>query len=233
MDDVSASVGPEDVLGRPTRARLFDLLRELKRPAATEELAARLGLHRSGVRVHLERLEAAGLVERRRVRRPRGRPRDAWSISPAAQPGGQSPHAYVELATWLAGAIPARAGRLSEVETAGRKLGRQLASGEADLPLDQRLQAVFAALGFQPRPRPAMAADTMCFELGNCPYRAAVHANQPVVCTLHRGLTLGLLDTLEPRAALRSFVPRDPEEAGCLIEVEGARAPPATTRQQR
>lgn len=219
--DVSATVEGEHVLQQPTRARLFRLLRELKRPAATEDLAARVGLHRSGVRVHLERLEAAGLVERHRVRRPRGRPRDAWSISPRAQPGGQRPHAYAELAGWLAGAIPARPGRLREVETAGRRLGRQLASGEADLPLGQRLQAVFAALGFQPRPRPT-TADTVSFELGNCPYRAAVRANQPVVCTLHRGMTRGVLDTLEPQAVLRAFVPRDPEHAGCLIEIQGA-----------
>jgi hypothetical protein len=68
-----------------------------------------------------------------------------------------------------------------------------------------------------------MAADTTRFELGNCPYRAAVRANQPVVCTLHRGLTRGLLDRLEPRAALSDFVPRDPDHAGCLIEIEGRR----------
>src|SRR4051794_29047379 len=99
----SATAG--DVLAQPTRARLFDLLGELKRPTTTEELAGRLGLHRSGVRVHLERLEAGGLVERRRARQPRGRPRDAWSVRPGARPGGRRPEAYAELATWLAAAI--------------------------------------------------------------------------------------------------------------------------------
>jgi hypothetical protein len=47
-----------------------------------------------------------------------------------------------------------------------------------------------------------------------------VRANQPVVCTLHRGLTRGLLDTLDPRATLLTFQPRDPDHAGCLIEVD-------------
>jgi predicted ArsR family transcriptional regulator len=217
--DLPATVASDDVLQQPTRSRLFVLLTELKRPASTEELATRLGLHRSGVRVHLERLQGAGLVERRRVPQRRGRPRDAWSISPGAEPGGRRPRAYAELAGWLASAIPCRADRLREVETAGRRLGSQLAADEPDLPLHQSVQSIFAALGFQPRPAWTRAG-TICFELGNCPYRDAVRANQPVVCALHRGLTQGLLDALEPRATLRAFVPRDPDRAGCLIELE-------------
>jgi predicted ArsR family transcriptional regulator len=217
--DLPASPARNDVLRQPTRSRLFALLAELKTPVATEELAARVGLHRSGVRVHLERLEAAGLVERQRAPQARGRPRVAWSISARAQPGGERPHAYAELAGWLASAIPSEADRLREVEMAGRTLGRQMAVSALDLPLDQRVHAIFAALGFQPRP-PSTDGNTVCFELGNCPYRAAVRANQPVVCVLHRGLTQGLLDTLEPRAVLGAFVPRDPDQAGCLIEIE-------------
>ncbi len=57
--------------------------------------------------------------------------------------------------------------------------------------------------------------------LRNCPYRDAVRENQPVVCTLHRGITRGLLDVLKPDAELAEFVPRDPDEAGCLIELSG------------
>jgi hypothetical protein len=41
-----------------------------------------------------------------------------------------------------------------------------------------------------------------------------------VVCTLHRGITRGLLETLEPRAQLVDFVPRDPDTGGCLIDVK-------------
>jgi predicted ArsR family transcriptional regulator len=42
--------GPTGALAQPTRAELFRLLDELHRPAGTEELADRLGLHRNGVR---------------------------------------------------------------------------------------------------------------------------------------------------------------------------------------
>jgi predicted ArsR family transcriptional regulator len=59
------------------------------------------------------------------------------------------------------------------------------------------------------------------YRLRNCPYRDAVRANQPVVCALHRGLTRGLLDALQPSARLSRFVPEDPDGAGCVIEVRG------------
>jgi predicted ArsR family transcriptional regulator len=75
------------------------------------------------------------------------------------------------------------------------------------------------ALGFAPQREPAQRR--VVFRLGNCPYRDAVRENQPVVCALHRGLTRGLLDQLAPGARLASFVPKDPDRAGCLIEVEG------------
>jgi predicted ArsR family transcriptional regulator len=97
---------PDDVLTQPTRARLFALLDELKRPARTKELADRVGLHPNGVRVHLERLRSAGLITRTRVRQAVGRPRDEWSIAPEARPGGNPPSGYAQLVRWLARAIP-------------------------------------------------------------------------------------------------------------------------------
>jgi predicted ArsR family transcriptional regulator len=57
--------------------------------------------------------------------------------------------------------------------------------------------------------------------LDNCPYRDAVRENQPAICALHKGITRGLLDVLEPQAKLTAFVPHDPDRAGCLIELRG------------
>src|ERR1700681_975729 len=72
--DLPFAVSPDDVLAQPTRAGLFSLLGELKRPAGTAELAERLALHPNGVRVHLERMENAGLIQRSRAPQTRGRP---------------------------------------------------------------------------------------------------------------------------------------------------------------
>lgn len=210
------SPGAAEPLAQPTRARLFGLLEELKRPLATGELAEQLGLHPNGVRAHMERLAEAGLVERSRSGGRRGRPRDEWSIAPAAKPGGREPESYRELGRWLARAIPNRKKRLRDVEQAGREIGRELEVGDQETP-DRALRSALAALGFQPELQ--TRGSELCCTLGNCPYRDAVKENQEVVCTLHRGLTRGLLDTIAPDTELVSFVPRDPDTAGCTIEI--------------
>ncbi|HEU4976471.1 MAG TPA: helix-turn-helix domain-containing protein [Baekduia sp.] len=217
--DFPAIADANDVLAQPTRARLFALLEDARRPVGTQELADQLGLHPNGVRLHLERLERAGLVERARAKQARGRPRDAWAIAADAQPGGRRPSAYGDLGRWLARAIPVRPGRLREVEAAGREVGRELAP--ADAGATQTLRTTLATLGFQPTVESDADADVTTFCLRNCPYRDAVLANRDVVCTLHRGMTRGLLDVLRPEAKLEAFVPKDPEEAGCLITVAG------------
>jgi predicted ArsR family transcriptional regulator len=212
--DAPYRADPGDVLAQPARAQLFELLSELKRPASTSELAERVGLHANGVRLHLDRMLDAGLVERARTRQPRGRPRDTWTIAAGARPGGQPPHAYAQLVRWLARATPVGTRRLREVEAAGREIGREVAPE----PSEEAFHATLISLGFAPRVDRGEAGEvTYC--LCNCPYRDAVRENAELICTLHRGLTRGLLDMLEPDAQLTGFVPHDPDEAGCLIEL--------------
>jgi predicted ArsR family transcriptional regulator len=199
---------------------LFELLQELKREAGTEELAEGLGMHVNGVRRHLERLAEAGLVERRRRRQGRGRPGDRWAIAADANPGGERPRAYADLAGWLASAIPPGPSRLRQVERTGREIGRALAPEESE-GSGRDFEQALNALGFQPRMEYGSHGGVCC-RLGNCPYEKAVRDNQEVVCTLHKGITAGLLEGLAPTSRLSRFEPHDPETAGCLIEVTGA-----------
>ncbi len=217
MIDLPPVADPDDALSQPTRARLFALLSELKRPAGTAELSERLRLHPNGVRLHLERLAEQGLVERARARTPRGRPPDAWRIARDARPAGANPRAYEDLGRWLAQALQAPRAGLRGIRDTGRRIGRELApAGTGDV--DESLDTTLIALGFQPTlRRHDDGAITCC--LGNCPYSAAVRENQPVICALHEGITLGLLDMLDPDARLTAFVPHDPDEAGCVIEI--------------
>jgi predicted ArsR family transcriptional regulator len=211
----------DDALTQPTRALLFRSLVDLRRPAGTEELAERLGLHPNGVRVHLERLRKAGLIVRERTRQPRGRPRDMWLVAPDAQPGGDPPTAYADLGRWLARVISPGRTTLRSIEARGREIGRDLGA-EAEPgagSAEERMHAGLVSLGFQPRREAGPGGLT--YRLCNCPYREAVRENQPVVCTLHRGITRGLLDAIAPATELAGFVPRDPDAAGCLIELRG------------
>jgi predicted ArsR family transcriptional regulator len=222
--DLPGPHGDDDVLAHPTRRRLFAALTRLGGSAGTEELAERLGLHPNGVRLHLGRMRDAGLVVRRRLAGARGRPRDQWAVAAGAEPGGDRPEAYSALAGWLARAIPATPARLQEVEATGRDIGREFASA-AEPNARRAIEDLLAALGFQPRIG-HLPGNRLSCRLGNCPYRHSVRQNRDVVCTLHRGITRGLLDRVAPAATLTRFVPHDPDVAGCEIDIDGI--PPAT-----
>jgi predicted ArsR family transcriptional regulator len=210
---------PDDVLAQPTRARLFAALSELKRPASTEELAALLELHPNGIRLHLERLSDAGLLARERSRHRRGRPRDMWAVAPGAQPGGDPPSAYADLGRWLARSIQPKKTTLRTVEASGREIGNELAPAD-DRAGEERMHGALVSLGFQPR-RELDPDGGLTYRLCNCPYRDAVRENRDVVCTLHRGITRGLLDRISPTTELTGFVALDPYTAGCRIELRG------------
>jgi predicted ArsR family transcriptional regulator len=210
---------PDDVLAQPTRARLFAMLNELRRPASTEELAVLLELHPNGIRLHLERLSDAGLLARERSRHGRGRPRDMWAVAPDAQPGGDPPSAYADLGRWLARIIQPKKTTLRAVEASGREIGNELAPTD-ERAAEEKMHGALVSLGFQPR-REIDPAGGLTYRLCNCPYREAVRENRDVVCTLHRGITRGLLDQISPPTKLTGFVALDPYTAGCRIELRG------------
>jgi predicted ArsR family transcriptional regulator len=215
--DHPAPRSADDVLAAPARAELYAELRRLRRPASTQELAAAVGRHHNSVRTQLQRLASAGLVERRVVRQQRGRPRHEWAIDPGAEPAGAAPRAYDDLGRWLARAL--RDGpELGQIEAAARRIGRELAPADAGLGGPEAMRVALAALGFAPRVQQRDGGG-LRFVLRNCPYRDAVVENAAVVCTLHRGITRGLLDRLGAGARLEAFVPRDPDVAGCLVDV--------------
>lgn len=211
----------EEVLAQPTRARIFELLVEMKRPISTGLVAEQLDLHVNGVRRHLERLVEAGLIERRSERGGRGRPGDRWVVAPGANPGGQRPTAYAELAVWLAEAIPADPEALERVEEVGRRIGRTLradSAEEAGESVAEAFRDTFAALGFQPRIEDTGDGGFVC-SLGNCPYLESATVNRAAVCGLHRGMTEGLVERLDADAEVAVFEPRDPRRAGCVVSV--------------
>jgi predicted ArsR family transcriptional regulator len=210
----------DDVLATPTRARLFAALAGLRRPASTAELARLIGRHPNTTRVQLQRLQAAGLIDRRKVPQTLGRPRHAWAVRPDARPGGSAPRAHADLGRWLARAMRHQQ-PLDQVEAAGREIGRDLAPAGGAADGRQAMHDVLTAMGFAPRDETSEAGGWR-HVLANCPYREAVAENAAVVCTLHRGITEGLLDQLDPTRRLTAFVAKDPFTAGCLIDVGAA-----------
>ncbi len=210
-----------NVLSQPTRARLFELLRDLKRPAPTSELSEKLGLHPNGVRTHLEVMARAGVLMRERERQGRGRPRDLWAIDPAARPGGEAPTAYDDLSEWLVEAVERGVGDPRGIEDLGRSIGMKLTNGkDVNSDPESRFRDALAAMGFQPR-QAAANGDEVTYCLTNCPYRETARNGQALVCGLHRGITAGLLESLKPGATLTGFEIKDPDRAGCLVTASG------------
>jgi predicted ArsR family transcriptional regulator len=133
---------------------------------------------------------------------------------------GHAPRAYRDLGRWLARSIDAPSISLTGLERTGRQIGREIAPSEAALGLEA-VERALASLGFAPFVQSGQR-DRLTFCLANCPYRDAVRENQPALCALHKGITRGLLDELAPGNKLERFVPQDPAQARCVIELSGA-----------
>jgi predicted ArsR family transcriptional regulator len=210
----------DDVLNQPTRARLFRLLSSLKRAAATDELAKTLELHPNGVRQHLETMTEAGLLIREQENVGRGRPRDVWAIDPNAKPGGSAPTGYAELSRWLIAAIDGGPVDPRRIEERGRTIGINLADAGGHTDPETRFFDALSAMGFQPSRKPGKG-DEMTYCLQNCPYREAALDQQAVVCALHKGITSGILSSIDPETRMTGFKIKDPVKAGCEVKVKG------------
>lgn len=185
----------------------------------TAEIATRLDLHPNGVRVQLRRLAARGLVDRDQEHGAAGRPRDRWRLSTRAIAEADLPHVGWAMARSLARAIPATRGRLVEVEAAGADLGVELARGlgSDDAEESDHVRHALDAMGFEPSREET--AGGVRYRLMSCPYADVVRENPAVVCTLHKGIVRGVLEHLGTDGRITRFEPRDPAEAGCVIEV--------------
>src|SRR3954462_11761345 len=90
-------------LGDETRFSMYQELASSTVPLTALELSERLGLPPNTVRLHLERLREAGLVDVEPVHRGTvGRPQHVYSLAPGAPGLGFDPPSYTLLAGLLA-----------------------------------------------------------------------------------------------------------------------------------
>lgn len=124
----SATTHPQ----RATDAAVIELLR-VESALEIGDLAAALGVTPTAIRQRLERLMKAGLVERKTVSRPRGRPAHAYSLTAEGRDSGGDNFRDLALVLWreIRGVRdPAvRQGLLSRIGTAMASLYRREVSG--------------------------------------------------------------------------------------------------------
>jgi predicted ArsR family transcriptional regulator len=209
------------------RQRVLQLVREHDGPVDAAELAARLGLHVTTVRFHLDTLADQGVVARTRIIRIGvGRPRTGY-VAVAGQLDYQS---LAEILALELGDSPDK--RRRHAERAGRRWAARIAADsapEADGPrelLDHRAVTTakaFARMGFGPEltPPEKPGASMRTIRLHDCPVRELAAAHPEVGCALHLGVLEGLLDDPKrpARPVLRAELEPFVEPELCIAKV--------------
>ena len=195
------------VLADPSRYAIYQELAGSDEPLSTVEVAERLELHPNTVRIHLEKMRDAGLVDSCADRHGSvGRPQYVWSASDSAPSLGLEPSGFRVLAHLLA-EVAAGSGSVAERTTAaGRRRGEERTSrrpvrvaSRPDQSRSERLRLAcvkavadeLADLGFDPAVEPDGAVTRLSFT--KCPFRELAVLYPDLVCELHRGLTEGIL----------------------------------------
>jgi predicted ArsR family transcriptional regulator len=181
-------------LGDETRYAMYRELAAATAPISAQELADRLGLHANTVRLHLERLREAGLVDVEAVHRGTvGRPQHRYSLAPGAPGLGFDPPAHALLAGLLA-ALAERVGAVSDdAADTGYAWGVEAAKRTRARTCLRALQGELTRLGFDP----AVDGDggpTTRIDFLHCPFRELAEAYPELVCNLHRGLCEGVVE---------------------------------------
>ena len=228
------------VLADASRYAIYQHLLEAGEALPTLEISATLKLHPNTVRLHLERLKEAGLVEAEPDRHGSvGRPQNRWKALPAAPGLGLEP-AGLRLLSHLLAELAA-GGRRSPVEV-GRRAGERRRSERPAAPLRsgsgrpaaaclQALVDELAGLGFDPTidSESVLTGDggeeRVAVSFNRCPFRELAVVYPDLVCELHRGITEGIASAAAREsgtaARLESFstlVDPDP----CRVEATAA-----------
>jgi len=179
-------------LGDPVRKKLFLLLRASPDALSCEDCAAALGLPKSTIRAHLDRLVAEGLmmVEFRktgaRTGPGSGRPSKLYAVA-MGEVGASVPSRHYDLAADLLAAAVKRsmdsgANITEALADVAFEAGRELGAAQGTL------HQVLAATGYEPRPDGA--GGTI---MANCPFHRIAQDHSEVMCALNGSLLNGAL----------------------------------------
>jgi predicted ArsR family transcriptional regulator len=206
-------------LGDNTRYAIYLELARSSKALATADIAESLGLHVNTVRPHLERMREVGLLDVQSDNRGAvGRPQHRYSLAADAPSLGLEPPTFALLARMLLRAAAIAGTGAEDAADAGREEGRSDGARVVGRPCVDALVRELDRLGFDPTVAGDDAATTVAF--AHCPFRELAEANPDLVCSLHRGLIEGFVETVggaEVRA-FRTLVDRDPCQVELVVE---------------
>jgi predicted ArsR family transcriptional regulator len=180
-------------LADETRYAMYHELATSTQPLTAAELAERLGLHANTVRLHLERMREAGLVDVEPVHRGTvGRPQHVYALAPGAPGVAFDPPSHALLAGLLAGLAERAGADAANAEAIGRSWGRDAAKRTRSHNCVNALATELERLGFDPAAEVDGSGVTISFL--HCPFRELAEAYPELVCNLHRGMCRGVVD---------------------------------------
>lgn len=197
------------VLAEPQRARIYAHLAASSEPCTRQEVSEALGIGRTLVAFHLDKLERARLVCCKRggtARGARGRPPQRYAVTDRELSATMPPRRYELLAEVLVQAVGEQLRDQPLHEAAlrvARRRGVELARGQGVIMNRRRpregLADLLTHLGYEPR------HDGDGVVLGNCPFRRLRAYDTELVCSINAALAagyvegLGVADALTPR----------------------------------
>ena len=217
------------LLADRSRYSIYQELAGSPEPLSTTDISSRLNLHPNTVRLHLEKMRDAGLIEGTPDRHGSvGRPQHRWRSIDPVPPLGLEPAGFRLLAQLLAEVAADSQLKSGAAAAVGR---RHVAEGSfksgAGASCLEALIGELAQLGFDPalepgQPSPTDGSRVAGISFTSCPFRELAVRYPDVVCELHRGLTEGLASALCAETpisaevvAFSSLVDEDP----CRVEV--------------
>lgn len=208
-------------LGDETRYAMYEELAMTPRALSAAELAERLELHPNTVRLHLERLREAGIVEAEAVHRGTvGRPQHRYSLAAGAPGLGLDPPAHVVLAGLLAALAEQYGVSGADATAIGRRWGDEAARRTRTTACLGTLAEQLDTLGFDPyvdsEPEPD---EPIRIDFMHCPFRELAEAYPELVCNLHRGLCEGIVENRGGGSIHEFATLYDPEPCHVTVKV--------------
>lgn len=209
-------------LADDTRYAVYRELASSTAALSAQDLADRLGVHANTVRLHLERLRDAGLVDAEAVRRGTvGRPQHLYFLAAGAPGLGFDPPAHALLAALLAALAEQVGADAEDAADAGHAWGVEAGRRTRVHSCLRALEGELKRLGFEPAVEAGdgTSEGASRIEFLHCPFRELAEAYPELVCNLHRGLCEGVVDQVGGGSVEEFATLYDPEPCHVTVAV--------------
>jgi predicted ArsR family transcriptional regulator len=191
-------------LGEDTRFAIFSEIANAATPLTVKDLVAMFGMHHSAIRIHLNKLEEAGLIVSHKLHQKGavGRPQLAFRANPTTMTMTLPPRDYQMLAELAIGFTRSMAHTEHEMNAFGEQWGGDYArtrgiAAKEDRPLDASLRMFrdeLEGMGILSTWDAINGGGTL--GLANCPFGELAARNTPTVCALHRSVMRGMFEQI-------------------------------------